>query len=84
MSPHPRPPYWKPPRDTCDLCGTSLYQAPRYRVRLYLRAPKTSPIAEKPYKTLVVCQACLDRLRRDHSIRRLFRARYKRLPTLGA
>jgi hypothetical protein len=76
-----RPPYYKPPRDTCDLCGRSLYGAERYRVRLYLRH---EALAATPYKTLVLCRDCLDRLRRDPTLKRLFHIRYRRMPTLGA
>ncbi len=79
-----KPPYWKPPRDTCQLCGASLYRRPRYRVKLYIKAPRGTTLASTPYKTLMVCEACLARLRRDPQLARLFRARYKRLPTLGA
>ena len=79
-----RPPYWKPPHDKCDLCGANLYQKPRYRAKLYLKTPRGHPLAAVPYKTMIVCQACLARLQASPELRGRFRLRHRRLPTLGA
>ena len=79
-----RPPYWKPPHSRCDLCGANLYLKPRYRAKLYLRTPRGHPLAAVPYKTLIVCQACLARLQASPELRGRFRLRHRRLPTLGA
>jgi len=79
-----RPPYWKPPHSRCDVCGANLYLKPRYRAKLYLKAPRGHPLAAVPYKTLIVCQVCLARLQASPELRGRFRLRYCRLPTLGA
>lgn len=78
--PYSRPPYYKPPRDTCSICHKSLYGEDRYRVRLYLRA---EPYKDLEYKTLVVCSTCLARLRANPTLTRLLKIRYRKMPTLG-
>jgi len=42
------------------------------------------PLAAVPYKTLIVCQACLARLQASPTLRGRFRLKHRRLPTLGA
>ncbi len=77
-----KPAYRKLPKDTCDLCGVNLYLKLRYRVKLYLKS--SNPLlARTPYKTLTLCQECLAKIRGSPQVTRLFRVKYKRMPTLG-
>jgi len=74
-----RPPYWKPPCNICDACGTSLYQQPRWRVHIYI---KRGPLAGARLKTLHLCQNCLKKLLKQYGKR--YKIRYRKMPTLGA
>ena len=80
-----RPPYWKPPRDRCEACGSSLYQRPRYRVKIYHANPL---FQAAPLKTMVVCETCLEglkqRIKGSKSLARLLKLKYRRIPTLGS
>jgi len=72
-----RPPYFKPPRDRCEVCGASLYRAARYKVRLYI----------KPYgvlfKEIVVCGECLPAVRQEcRAWKRRLKVRYRRMRPL--
>ena len=78
--PRKRPPYLKPPKDRCDVCGSSLYGAERYKARLYLKA---EPYRSIEYKALIVCTWCLVRLRSDKRLRKLFKIKYRRMPALN-
>ncbi len=55
-------PYLKEPRSTCDLCGTPLVHAVRYRVRIYRRVRLGGLTLHVKTKELVVCGECFRKL----------------------
>lgn len=72
-----KPAYLQPPKDTCEICGKSLYYIPRYKVRLFVKGFEESPIKE-----LVVCKDCLEKIKRDKRLKKLFKIRYRKMRTL--
>ena len=53
-----KPPYWKPPKDECDICGSTLYRRTRYKVWVYYKLKGIYV----PVTTLYVCSKCLEKL----------------------
>ncbi len=71
-------PYYKPPKDKCEVCGKLLYGTDRYKIKLYLRGDFSKVV----FKELVVCWDCLMKVINDRGLRRRFKVRYKKMRAL--
>jgi len=65
--------------EKCSICGVMLYNIPRYRVYLILRK---GPLEGVMFKKLHVCDKCLECLKRDQDVRKVFKLRYRKMPVL--
>ena len=74
-----KPPYWKEPIDTCDLCGRNLYCMDRWLVKIYVKTP-AGPIR---LKTLHLCRECLNQLKQSLRKNKRVMIKRRKMPTLG-
>ena len=72
-----KPAYLKPPKDKCEVCGTSLLGLFRFRVYLYFPShPRV------PYKHYVVCAGCARKILNEERVNRVFKTRYRSMKVL--
>lgn len=80
-----RIPYLLPPKDTCWMCGRSLWGQPRYKVWLIVKeGGRIKRVCGIPlvYRAVVVCESCWRKILGDERVRERFRVKYRKLKTL--
>ncbi len=70
-----KPPYYKPPKDTCEQCGRSLWGVERYRVEIVVRS---GPLKGAVLRRMVVCRDCLEKAKPTGNVK----IKYKKLTIL--
>ena len=73
-------PYYKPPKDTCEACGTTLYGKARYKIKLYLKSKTYKNVV---FKELVVCSKCLREILANETLKEQFKIKYRKMRMLG-
>lgn len=76
-----KPPYMKPPKDTCEICSRKLLNETRFKLSIYIK------IGEEfvKLKHLIICEECLKAFipyKYNKKLKRFIRFKYRELPKL--